>query len=47
MDDNRPVRIRLEEAVLANPANQNLIHYLQTERDAEIARETVNQGKVW
>ena len=47
MADTRPIRVRLEEALVAVPRNKNLITYLQTERNAEIARETGNNCAVF
>ena len=38
MEDNRPLKEQLKEAVLAVPQNAALITYLQTERNAEIAK---------
>ena len=44
MSDTRPIRVRLEEALLARPRDRDLVTYLQAERAAELTRETGNHS---
>ena len=47
MADTRSFRVRLEEALAADPRDVAMVTYLQSERNAEIARETGNNCVVF